>query len=160
MRKIRCRHSTIPEVPGARAYQLVEVLLYVGWVMLQLDKITGTFVRSPLTVLRSWSRARLSESTVAIGHWAWIQAHEYGMLYTWYLHYTVQRLLSSWYLVQRSRLCRRFVTTELVSLGRRISADTGCAGCRRVERTRTHNSQGNLMYPGSLGFYSLWIIPC
>ena len=27
-----------------------------------------------------------------------------------------------------------FVTTELVSLGRRISADTGCAGCR-VERT-------------------------
>ena len=32
-------------------------------------------------------------------------------------------------------LCRSFVTTELVSLGRRISVDTGCAGCRRVERT-------------------------
>ena len=33
-----------------------------------------------------------------------------------------------------SLLWRSFVTTELVSLGRRISADTGCAGCR-VERT-------------------------
>ena len=32
-------------------------------------------------------------------------------------------------------MCRSFVTTQLVSLGRRISADTGCAGCQRVERT-------------------------
>ena len=37
--------------------------------------------------------------------------------------------------LHRCCLCRSFVTTELVSLGRRISADTGCAGCRRVERT-------------------------
>ena len=32
-------------------------------------------------------------------------------------------------------LSRGFVTTELVSLGRRIGTDTGCAVCRRVERT-------------------------
>ena len=40
-------------------------------------------------------------------------------------------------------LCRGFVTTELVSLWWRISADTGCAGCRRVEITvecKTHIS--------------------
>ena len=35
----------------------------------------------------------------------------------------------------RCCLCRSFVTTELVSLGPRISADAGCAGSRRVERT-------------------------
>ena len=32
-------------------------------------------------------------------------------------------------------MCRGFVTTELVTLGTRIDTDTGCAGCRRVERT-------------------------
>ena len=37
--------------------------------------------------------------------------------------------------LHRCCLCRSFVTTELVSLGRRISGDTGCAGYRRVERT-------------------------
>ena len=37
--------------------------------------------------------------------------------------------------LRRCCLCRSFVTTDLDSLGRRISADTGCAGCRRVERT-------------------------
>ena len=50
---------------------------------------------------------------------------------------------------QRSCLCRSFVTARAcISLGRRISADTGCAGCRRAERTvqcqektHTHISQ-------------------
>ena len=37
--------------------------------------------------------------------------------------------------LHRCCLCPSFVATELVSLGRRISADTGCGGCRRVERT-------------------------
>ena len=32
-------------------------------------------------------------------------------------------------------VCRSFVTTELVFLGRRISADAGCAGCGWVETT-------------------------
>ena len=39
------------------------------------------------------------------------------------------------YLVQRSCLCRSFVTTVLVSLGWRTSAYTGWAACRRVEST-------------------------
>ena len=32
-------------------------------------------------------------------------------------------------------LCRGFVTIACISLGRRIGTDTGCAKCRRVERT-------------------------
>ena len=42
---------------------------------------------------------------------------------------------TTYYCCHRCCLCCSFMTTEVVSLGRRISAGTGCAGCRRVERT-------------------------
>ena len=59
---------------------------------------------------------------------------------------------------QRSCLCRSFVTARAcISLGRRISADTGCAGCRRAERTvqcqektHTHTYHNNLGTHGAL----------
>ena len=39
------------------------------------------------------------------------------------------------YNLQGIYLCRGFVITELVHLRGRVGTDTGCAGCRRVERT-------------------------